>query len=725
MDHGSDLFIFIMRKLINHCCILLGSLVVLLNSAPAWSANNDVISTPTAQHTKQYIAKNESVQVVLNSISGTTGKPIVVSALAQKKTVSGNFDTSDLVKLVEQLSLQYGLIWYDNGQTMFIYDNSELKNTVITLRNASLASLNEFLDKAGLASRRYPIRADQSNTAIYVAGPPAYVDIVTNAANYLDDLYGSTDPDKQAAVAAPAGSSGYVAKNESIQFLFNAVSSEARKPYILSKLAAKKTVTGDFDISNPARFLEKISNQIGLVWYDDGQSIFVYDNTELKNAVVMLRSATIASLNEFLQRTGLASTRYPLRGEDRNNAFYVAGPPAYVDIVVNAAAYLDDLYKNVDLNKQRISIIKLHNTFVNDRKISVRDQTITIAGIGKVIEAILANDKNELISIDSQPTVTKTTASNGGTDTSPIASTEKKIKNEASQIKVIPYPDTNSLLVKGTQEQIDLIQTLVEQLDVPKRHIELSLWIIDVNKSDLDKLGVDWQVGLKLGGNAQFNITTNNGTAASLDGTKFLAQIYALSSKGQADVVSRPIVLTQDNVPASFDNNSTFYAQVTGERVANLESITYGTMINVLPRYSPKGDEVEMVLDIEDGQTLGATSNVGLLPTVNRTKLSTIARVPKDKSLLIGGYTREEYTHDKTKIPLLGDLPYIGSAFRTDSETYNKKVRVFLIQPKLIELGSSWNPEQFAAPSTLAPQMPLSETLKLLRTYAEPPNVKN
>ena len=196
--------------------------------------------------------------------------------------------------------------------------------------------------------------------------------------------------------SASKGSSGYVAKNESIQYLFSAVSSEAKKPYILSKLAQKKSVTGDFDISNPTRFLDKISSQIGLAWYDDGQTIYIYDNSELKNAVVMLRSATLPALNDFLARTGLATTRYPIRGEPKNNAFYVAGPPAYVDIVVNAAAYLDDLYKNVDLNKQRISIIKLHNTFVSDRKMKVRDQEITVVGIGRVIESILSNDRKEL-----------------------------------------------------------------------------------------------------------------------------------------------------------------------------------------------------------------------------------------------------------------------------------------------------------------------------------------
>jgi type III secretion protein C len=520
---------------------------------------------------------------------------------------------------------------------------------------------------------------------------------------------------------SPQRASGYVAKNEGIQFLFNALSSEAKRPYNLSKLAQKKTVTGDFDLSNPTKLLDKISAQIGLSWYDDGQSIYVYDNSELKNSVVMLRFASLATLKDFLKETGLASNRYPIRGDQKNNAFYIAGPPAYVDIVVNAAAYLDDLYKNVDLNKQHISIIKLHNTFVNDRKMVVRDQEVIVAGIGKVIEGILANNQKELLAIEGAPT--KAPENDKG-DLTGNAKEKMKANNE-SQIKVIPYPDTNSLLVKGTQEQIDLIKALVEQLDVPKRHIELSLWIIDVNKTNLDQLGVNWTGSVNIGSQTQVQLNTSNGTTTStLDGSKFLAQIFALSSKGMAEVVSRPIILTQDNVPASFDHNSTFYTKLEGERVANLESVTYGTLINVVPRFSSKGDEVEMILDIEDGQQ-DNNSSVNGIPTVTRTKLSTIARVPHDKSLLIGGYTLEQYTKTKSKIPFLGDLPYIGGAFRSESESTTKMVRVFLIQPKLLDYGAIWNPEKFTEPTTLAPQLPLSDTLQLLKTYSETYDTQN
>lgn len=67
----------------------------------------------------------------------------------------------------------------------------------------------------------------------------------------------------------------------------------------------------------------------------------------------------------------------------------------------------------------------------------------------------------------------------------------------------------------------------------------------------------------------------------------------ALAKKHRANIVSRPIILTQENVPAIFDNNRTFYTRLLDERSVELREVTYGTMISVLPRFSGD-DEVEM-----------------------------------------------------------------------------------------------------------------------------------
>lgn len=252
-----------------------------------------------------------------------------------------------------------------------------------------------------------------------------------------------------------------------------------------------------------------------------------------------------------------------------------------------------------------------------------------------------------------------------------------------SEIKVIAYPASNSLLVKGTVSQVEYVETLVRALDVPKRHIELSLWIIDIEKRDLEHLGADWSGGVKIGNSLGMSFN-ESASFSTLDGARFIAAVQALEQKKRATVVSRPVVLTQENIPAIFDNNRTFYTKLVGERVTSLEEVTYGTMVSVLPRFG-NANQIELLLNIEDGNESDTGENkTDNLPQVGRTLISTIARVPQGKSLLIGGYTRDSNHAERRKIPLLGDIPLIGALFSYRMTDSDNVVRVFLIQPREI-----------------------------------------
>jgi type III secretion protein C len=192
-----------------------------------------------------------------------------------------------------------------------------------------------------------------------------------------------------------------------------------------------------------------------------------------------------------------------------------------------------------------------------------------------------------------------------------------------------------------------------------------------------------------------------------------------------ARFVSRPIVLTQENVPALFDNNTSFYTRVEGERVATLEQVTYGTMISVLPRLSA-GNGVEMEVSIEDGglnrDNSGKTTEVGGLPSVNRTSINTVARIARDSSLLIGGYTREEIEEGESRIPLLSDIPFLGNIFKYTTRNQQKMVRIFLIQPRVLDENEVWDGRQFSDNERLKQHnRQLSNTVQFLQKYVSEP----
>ncbi|WP_212802113.1 type III secretion system outer membrane ring subunit SctC [Pseudomonas sp. St290] len=496
-------------------------------------------------------------------------------------------------------------------------------------------------------------------------------------------------------VAARADVYTFEAREQSARTFFSELSGSLGKPVIVSKAAATKRIGGTFDLRTPQQTFERISVQMGLIWYSDGQAIYLYDASEIKSAMASLQTLTVAKLLGFLKQSGLHDVRYPLR-TDGLRTFHVSGPPIYVDLVLQAAGLMDNQRSELLLGKQQIGVIHVRNTFVNDRQYELRDDKVTIPGLATVIEALLRGEKHEV-----EPSVAQAPEprARGAMPVFPLeglASTASEqdptaprvIAREvaAGNIRVVAYPDTNSLLVKGLPEQVRFIENLVNALDTPKRHVELSLWIIDLHKDELNQLGINWQGAVKSGGT--FSASLSAGSATTLDGASFVTQVMAMERTQRANVVSRPVILTQENVPAIFDNNRTFYAPLVGERSVDLQHVTYGTLVSVLPRFA-QADEIEMSLNIEDGSEVdsGQGERLGALPTVGRTRISTVARVPQGKSLLVGGFTRDDHGEQIGRVPMLGSIPWIGRLFSYRQNRSANTVRVFLIQPKEIRDG--------------------------------------
>lgn len=490
-----------------------------------------------------------------------------------------------------------------------------------------------------------------------------------------------------------ANADQYVAREQSVRTFFSELSGPLGKPVIISKAASAKRISGSFDLRAPQRTFERVSAQMGLIWYSDGQAIYLYDAAEVKSSMMSLQTLTVARLQAFLERSGLLDGRYPLR-HDGQRTFHVSGPPMYVDLVVQAAGLMDNQRSELLLGRQQIGVIQVHNTFVSDRKYELRDDKVTLPGLATVIEDLLRGEKREVEPAVAQaptqraqgamPAFPLEGLATTSSDQDPTAPQIIAREMAAGNIRVVAYPDTNSLLVKGFPEQVRFIENLVSALDTPKRHVELSLWIIDLHKDELNQLGINWQGALKSSGT--FTVSLNAGSATTLDGASFVAQVMALERTNRANVVSRPVILTQENVPAIFDNNRTFYAPLVGERSVDLQHVTYGTLVSVLPRFA-QADEIEMSLNIEDGNEVekpDRDKQPGSLPTVGRTRISTVARVPQGKSLLVGGFTRDDNSEQIGRIPVLGSIPWIGRLFSYRQNRSANTVRVFLIQPKEI-----------------------------------------
>lgn len=469
----------------------------------------------------------------------------------------------------------------------------------------------------------------------------------------------------------------YVAKETRLDHFFDALAGRLDVMIISSDAVKKKKISGTFDLSDPQAALSQMLKTLSLVSYWENRTIYIYSSNEVESSMLTLKAITRNELITFLKQTGLFDAQYPLTSDRQQRILYITAPPRYLSLIRSAADALEAQYsvqeQGISPEDEHIQLVKLENSFVQDREITSRGKSLVLPGVASALRELLDSGpaaKTGLVPQDGEPE-----------DTAPA----ETVWLGGERVRIVPLQGENSLLLKGSRNVLHLINHLIKQLDMAKPQIELSLWIIDVSKNEADQLGINWQADYGTGNmKVSFNLSELN----QFTGFSFFSKIRALSAKGQANMVSRPIILTQDNTPAIFDNNTTFYSKLQGERMSSLESITYGTKVSVTPRIANQRKSVEMIIDLEDGaqkKEADGTGGEDALPVINRTNISTIARVAQGNTLLIGGYTRENTHRHNDKIPLLGDIPLAGRLFQFESVKTEKMVRLFLLQPRILQ----------------------------------------
>ncbi|SDV46268.1 type III secretion protein C [Chitinasiproducens palmae] len=580
---------------------------------------------------------------------------------------------------------------------------------------------------------------------------------------------------------APApDATGFVARDVSMKELLNAVSGALRKPIVASAAVQRRRISGTFDLSKPDALLRQLADRLALLTYDDGSARYVYDANETRNAVIRTRQVTLGDVRRFLAGSGLLDRRFGLRGDDAARVFYVSGVPIYVELVEAASRYLDAA-RTPTGGGWAVRVVPLQHAFVVDRDIDMRGTSVKVPGMVTMLQRLLGeanataarpllrdgaplptwhaaagavppgadaaaragNDARagaqewrgergatQLLrqaSVPPMPMAEPVSAAPDARANAPAGAdlgreggaTGFTVSTDAQGVRVVAHPETNSIVLFGPAERLPEIESLVRRLDVQKRQLQLSLWIIDVKKSSFDRLGVDWSGAARLGG-AQVRFNDDGLLASTLDGTSFLARVHALMQTDDATVVSRPILLTQENQPAMFDRSETFYTRLQGERAVSLDSITFGTMINVQSRLSTEADEIEMAVGVEDGSATPNSLAVGSdmsLPVVYRTRLSTVARVPRGKSLLIGGSTLSLTDDRASSIPGLSSIPWLGRLFRSVSKQRHEVARLFLIEPRVLDAGASWSDGQPFETGAVERNARLRDTVHLLKEF--------
>ena len=259
-------------------------------------------------------------------------------------------------------------------------------------------------------------------------------------------------------------------------------------------------------------------------------------------------------------------------------------------------------------------------------------------------------------------------------------------------------------------EQLSLVRSLLhEYIDRPARQVFIEGMVLEISESGLDELGVEWSfkkgtVDFLLGSLDPTGITdsvtfsTLNSRDAAID---WGAKVRALVRDGKAEILSRPSVLTLNNRQATIRVGEDIPIATSQEGVLNnsnkvafnFKYIPTGILLNIRPRISESGDEVSMLIDtVVSAQVPGRdleirSINGDLLasaPTISTRRVQTYARIDNTTPFIIGGLVSRDRSVSKDKIPILGDLPFIGSAFRSESTSTQKREVIIVLTPYVL-----------------------------------------
>ncbi|WP_076587892.1 EscC/YscC/HrcC family type III secretion system outer membrane ring protein [Vibrio ostreicida] len=415
------------------------------------------------------------------------------------------------------------------------------------------------------------------------------------------------------------------------------------------------TFSGQINGKTPKQIMTMLAQQYGLVWYFDGDLLHVNKAREVSNEVISLSSLSNQEATRYIAKAGfLDKVGCEVTSIAGLHALQVNGVPSCISTVSKFVQQLDNDSKQHAQSQRAVKIFPLKYASATDTVYSYRSQDVTVPGVVSVLKQI-------------------------GQDETVDQSTKGTTSFSADSRQ-------NAVIIRTNKMDMSMYASLIKQLDITPTMIEVSVTIIDVDTSDFSQLGIDWSAAAKIGGGSlSFNqgaLNSDNFSTVIGNTGNFMIRLNALEQNSKAKVLSRPSVVTLNNVQAILDKNVTFYTKVEGEKVAKLESVTTGSLLRVTPRLvSEKNhNKVMLSLNIQDGQQAKPLSSKDLLPQVENSEIATQATLKTGESLLLGGFVQEKDQTVQNKIPLLGDIPLVGGLFRSTDHSKHSVMRLFLIK---------------------------------------------
>lgn len=275
--------------------------------------------------------------------------------------------------------------------------------------------------------------------------------------------------------------------------------------------------------------------------------------------------------------------------------------------------------------------------------------------------------------------------------------------------KIIFDDRTNSLIAYLTQERIDELRRIVTQLDIPVRQVMIEARIVEANV-DFDKeLGVEWR-GISRGDN-NWVVGGTNSLEKNTDPLEFQAgnfvdlgaagrtsglnlgfitdnvlldlELSAMEKTGNGEVISQPKVVTSDKETAKILKGSKIpYPEASSSGAATTAFAEANLSLEVTPQITPDN---RVIIEVKVNKDAADFSNqVNGTPSILTNEVNAKVLVSDGETIVIGGIFSNTQSTSVDKVPLLGDLPYIGRLFRRDVVEDSKSELLVFLTPRIM-----------------------------------------
>lgn len=267
------------------------------------------------------------------------------------------------------------------------------------------------------------------------------------------------------------------------------------------------------------------------------------------------------------------------------------------------------------------------------------------------------------------------------------------------EITIIPDPRGNSLLIRASVADFDLIQAAVEEIDVRPLQVMIEVLIAEVRKDRSLDFGIGVDVPASHVRGTQ-NVTIGGSTTGlglgdlvlkvmGIGGMEATATLQAAASRGDATIVSRPVLLTANNEEAEINVGSQRpFVQVARvlptDNTARDQVVQYkdvGTKLRVVPTISADG---YVMLQVSQEINAATAEQAFDAPVISTRSVQTKLLIRDGQTIVLGGLTDNQHEVQQGGVPVFSSIPLLGGLFGHASRTTTATELFLFLTPRII-----------------------------------------